>query len=77
MELHLKEIGIKNFLSYKDAKFLDLKNFNVIIGKNNSGKSNLFKILELLKAIYNGKKFSTNFLFNEIERNSCNIICVK
>ncbi len=61
----MKEIQIKNFLSYQDAKFSDLKNFNVLIGKNSSGKSNLFKILELLKNIYDGKKFPKNYLYDE------------
>ena len=66
LELKLKEIGIKNFLSYKDAKFLDLKNFNVLIGKNSSGKSNLIKILVFLKERYGNATVPRNFLFDEI-----------
>ena len=66
MELQLKEIGIKNFLSYKDAKFSDLKSFNVLIGKNSSGKSNLFKIFDFLKERFKTTNFSKNFLFDEI-----------
>ncbi len=67
LELQLKEIGIKNFLSYKDAKFKDLKNFNVLIGKNNSGKSNLFKLLEFLRERFNSTNFNKNYLYNEID----------
>ncbi len=66
LELKLKEIGIKNFLSYKDAKFLDLKNYNVLIGKNSSGKSNLIKILVFLKERYGNAIVPGNFLFDEI-----------
>jgi len=66
LELKLEEIGIKNFLSYKDAKFLDLKNFNVLIGKNSSGKSNLIKILVFLKERYGNATVPRNFLFDEI-----------
>lgn len=66
LELKLKEIGIKNFLSYKDAKFLDLKNYNVLIGKNSSGKSNLIKILVFLKERYGNANVPRNFLFDEI-----------
>ncbi len=65
MELQLKEIGIKNFLSYKDAKFIDLKNFNVLIGKNSSGKSNLVKILEFLRERFYSTNFTKNYFYNE------------
>ena len=66
LELKLKDIGIKNFLSYKDAKYSDLKNFNILIGKNNSGKSNLIKILVFLKERFSNMNFSKSFLFDEI-----------
>ncbi|MBD3212960.1 MAG: AAA family ATPase, partial [Candidatus Lokiarchaeota archaeon] len=51
MKFKLIEIKINNFFGFKEAKFLDLKNYNVLIGKNNAGKSNLFRILKLLKNI--------------------------
>jgi len=50
-EVILKKIHIKNFKSYKDSE-IDLKNFNVVIGPNSSGKSNLIELFKLLKSIY-------------------------
>jgi len=70
LEIKLKEIAIKNFLSYQNTTFKDLKNFNVLIGKNNSGKSNLFKIFTILKNGYESASFSKNFLFDENESES-------
>jgi len=57
----LEKVEVKNFLSYKDTNFLDLKNYNVLIGKNNSGKSNLFK---LFKLISRNITFENSYLFN-------------
>ncbi len=56
MNIKLSGIEIKNFLSYKDAKFEDFKDYNVIIGKNSSGKSNLFKIFKILQDSYSERK---------------------
>ncbi|MFX0070936.1 MAG: AAA family ATPase [Candidatus Hermodarchaeota archaeon] len=67
MNLKLDSIEIKNFLSYKHAKFSNIKNFNVLIGKNSSGKSNFIKILEMLKRRYNNEKFFVSYLFDERE----------
>lgn len=66
-DLILDSIEIKNFLSYKEATFSDIKRYNVLIGKNNVGKSNLFKIFEMLLNNYQDKPFSKNYLFNEDE----------
>ncbi|MBA7680772.1 hypothetical protein ES703_89093 [subsurface metagenome] len=52
MELKLEKIEFFHFLSYVTAEFSNLKNYNVLIGKNNSGKSNLFKIFRMLKENY-------------------------
>jgi predicted ATP-dependent endonuclease of OLD family len=38
---------IKQFKSLYDVKFDDLKDFNILIGKNGSGKSNILEALEL------------------------------
>ena len=43
--MHIKKIRIKNLLSYKDATF-NFDKYNVIVGTNNSGKTNLIRILE-------------------------------
>ncbi len=70
LKFKLIEIEIENFLSYKKAQFSDLKDYNVLIGKNNSGKSNFIKILKLIGDYFsdiikeNVKKFNTSLLFD-------------
>lgn len=65
MKVKLTTIEINNFLSYQDAKFEKLKGYNVLIGKNNTGKSNLFRILRMLRDNYLNEDFSTRYLFDE------------
>ena len=65
MDLLLTEVKIKNLLSYKKAKFTWLKAFNVLIGKNNAGKSNLFKILRIMQKSFQCYRFSQKILFND------------
>jgi len=45
--LHIKKIGIKNILSYQDVLF-DFDKYNVIVGANNSGKTNLIRVLDMI-----------------------------
>jgi predicted ATPase len=45
----LKSIGLKNILSFRDAK-LPLESLNVLIGPNAAGKSNLIDVIGLLQA---------------------------
>ncbi len=47
----LKRVSIQNFKSLKDVT-LDLQKINLLIGPNNSGKTNFFKALEYIKANY-------------------------
>jgi len=49
----IKKLRLKNFLSYKDAT-IDFTDFNVIVGANASGKSNLTKALITLKNLITG-----------------------
>ena len=42
--MYLEEIRIKNLLSFEDSRFSFTK-YNVIVGPNNSGKTNLLRIL--------------------------------
>ena len=65
MDLQLTEIEIKNLLSYKNAKFTMLKNFNVLIGKNNAGKSNLFKLLRIIQQNLKNSILKSEILFNK------------
>jgi predicted ATP-dependent endonuclease of OLD family len=43
--LSIKSIKIKNLLSFDELIINDIKDINCIIGKNNSGKSNLLKLI--------------------------------
>jgi len=73
--LILRKVKLNNFLSFKEAEYTDLKNYNVIIGKNSSGKSNLFKVFQMICDVYyNKKRFNKNFLYNALERESAEIV---
>ncbi len=65
MDLQLTEIKIQNLLSYKNAKFTKLKDYNVLIGKNNVGKSNLFKILRTMQKSFQCSTISQKILFDD------------
>ena len=43
----MDSITFKNFRQFKDETTFDLKNINILVGKNNSGKSTLTKGLRL------------------------------
>lgn len=47
--MKLSKIDIRNLYSYKEAS-IDLEKYNVVVGPNASGKTNLTRILRLLKA---------------------------
>ena len=55
--LKLREIHIKNFKSLRDCK-LELRNFNVLVGANASGKTNLVDLFLLLRKIYVEKEIN-------------------
>ena len=73
MKFRLTDIFINNFYGYKEAKFSDLKNYNVLIGKNNAGKSNLFRVLNLLQNLYNKQKIEKDALYDKNENLSASI----
>ena len=69
--LILRKVKLNNFLSFKEAEYDNLKNYNVIIGKNSSGKSNLFKVFQMICDAYkNKKRFNKNLLYNAKESES-------
>lgn len=63
MELTLEKIELFHFLSYVRAEFSNLNNYNVLIGKNNSGKSNLFKIFRMLKGNFQNGNFPPGYIY--------------
>lgn len=52
MKLSIKKIKIKNFKSFESLEFEPNKNFNIIIGENNIGKSTIFEAVQLWKRCY-------------------------
>lgn len=49
----LKRLKLKNFLSYKEAT-IEFNDFNVILGANASGKTNIVRALVVLQSLING-----------------------
>ncbi|WP_407454392.1 AAA family ATPase [Methanobrevibacter sp.] len=49
--MKISNIEIKNFKSFKDAS-IDLNDFNVVIGKSASGKSNFIEAFKFLRDLY-------------------------
>jgi AAA15 family ATPase/GTPase len=81
--MYISKISIKNFRSIKQTEFTLIKGKNVIIGKNNSGKSNILKAIDLVlgkkhldkdKDIYceNGNKSSNIEIILTIEKDGGN-----
>lgn len=65
MKFKLVNIEINNFLSYKNASFTNVKGYNVLIGRNNVGKSNLFKVLLFLRDHIGSENFNKTYVFDE------------
>ncbi len=74
MELKIEKIELFHFLSYVRAEFSNLNNYNVLIGKNNSGKSNLFKIFRMLKENYQNGAFSSRYIYENNKEVEASII---
>jgi len=51
--MKIKSIHIKNYKSLKNVEIDNIGNFNVFIGKNNSGKSAIFEIMRFLQLFIN------------------------
>jgi len=58
-KMELKEIYIENFKSFKSCK-VELEKFNVVVGKNMSGKTNLIEFFKLLRKIYGENTYVEN-----------------
>jgi len=57
----IKNINISNFKSFQNLNF-DFKKVNIILGPNNSGKSNILRLLLLLKQSFTSSLESTLIL---------------
>lgn len=67
--MYIKEIEIKGFRNFKEAKVPLHEGVNVIIGHNNTGKSNLLRALGLVLGFYSNRDLHTNDLFYETDVN--------
>jgi len=60
----LDKLYVENFRNVSKAD-LELKNFNVIVGPNNAGKSNILQVLNYLKFIITGAQNEVKNYFDE------------
>ena len=65
--MYIKEINILNFRSFKEALIPFHEGVNVIIGHNNTGKSNLLRAMGLVLGYSNGHRIGTSDLFYETD----------
>lgn len=72
--MYIKKLIVKNYKSIKDETFLFNKGINVLVGKNNAGKSNIVLALnEILGDKYNTSSYEDKIFYcnenNEYEKN--------
>lgn len=65
--MYIKEINILNFRSFKEALIPFHEGVNVIIGHNNTGKSNLLRAMGLVLGYSNSHRLGTSDLFYETD----------
>lgn len=61
--MYIKEIKISNFRNFKEASVPFHEGVNVIIGHNNTGKSNLLRAMGLVLGRSDGRRLDTSDLF--------------
>lgn len=65
--MYIKEIKISNFRNFRDASVPFHEGVNVIIGHNNTGKSNLLRAIGLVLGYSDGRRLGTSDLFYETD----------
>ena len=73
MKFRLINLDIINFYNHAFAELKDLKNYNVLIGQNNAGKSNIIKIIKAIKGLLDGNNLDFNILFDRYENTNAEI----
>lgn len=68
--MKIRRITIKNFRSIENA-FFEVSDFNVFIGKNNCGKTNIFEAIDFF---YNGKPKTTDILELTYNRQKVDVV---
>ena len=66
-DMYIKEIKISNFRNFKEASVPFHEGINVIIGHNNTGKSNLLRAIGLVLGYSDGRRLWTSDLFYETD----------
>ena len=72
--MYISKLIVKNYKSIKNEKFIFNKGINVLVGKNNSGKSNIVSALnEILGDKYNTTSYEDKVFYEsedgKIDRN--------
>ena len=57
------KIKIKNFRSFKDMDYIDIKPITILIGRNSSGKSSFLRTFPMLKQSFEEKTRSPILLY--------------
>ena len=65
--MYISEINISGFRNFKEAKIPFHEGVNVIIGPNNTGKSNMLRAMALALGYYNSRILKVNDLFYETD----------
>ena len=72
----LKRVSIQNFKSLKDVT-VDLQKVNLLIGPNNSGKTNFLKALEFMNSLNEfSNEVNTDYIFKKVRSQTLSIYCV-
>ena len=61
----IKSIRVKNLLSFDDFFIEDIKDINCIVGRNNSGKTNLLKLIDYFYIKLNNEQIVSPELFSK------------
>ena len=64
----INKISFKNYKLFKEKQTLELKPITILIGKNNSGKSAVLKLMTLIEGALGGKNDNVFELKNDDEK---------
>ncbi|MHA1591894.1 MAG: AAA family ATPase [Candidatus Heimdallarchaeaceae archaeon] len=53
--MKIRKVYIKNLFSYKEFEIKFDRNFNIIVGPNNAGKTNIFRVIQFIMDIIDNK----------------------
>src|SRR5437016_1823385 len=65
--MFLRALEIKNYRSLENVSLPSLSNFNVLVGRNNSGKSSVFSALALLNNVIHGSTVNWATAFTTLD----------